>query len=197
VPVSATSIKGDSYTSVPFTSTTRAGAATIVVATHGLGPSETTVETMKLEMNMTLITPRTITLNQTFAVQVNVTSFGYPVRGAEVRWNALGGVIKSEETETDENGKATAEVVQTYEQLNLKAQASKSGYGRQAVQKNIKITVQTERRELTISILGFELNVFVLPIIGALIIAVGLGAYVYLKYRKNNRDEIEGLELFT
>ena len=95
------------------------------------------------------------------------------------------------------NGKATAEVVQTYEQLNLKAQASKSGYGRQVVQKNIKITVQTERREPTISILGFELNVFVLLIIGALIIAVGLGAYVYLKYRRTNRDEIEGLELFT
>jgi hypothetical protein len=57
--------------------------------------------------------------------------------------------------------------------------------------------VQTERTELTISILGFKLNVFVLLITGALIIAVGLGAYVYLKYRKNKSDEIEGLELFS
>ena len=90
--------KRTNYASVPFTSTTRAGAATIVVATQGLEPSENTVETMKLDMNMTLITPRTITLNQTFIVQVNVTSFVYPVRGAEVRWSAFGGVIKSEET---------------------------------------------------------------------------------------------------
>jgi len=197
VPVSATIHKGDSYTSVPFTSTTRAGEATIVVATQGLEPSETTVETMRLEMNMTLETTKTIMLNQTFTAQVNVTSYGYPVKGAEVKWSALGGVIKAEETETDDNGTATAQIVQTYEQLNLKAQASKAGYGKETVQKNIKITVQTERRELTISILGFELNLFVLLIIGALIIAVGLGAYVYLKYRKNKKDEIEGLELFT
>ena len=197
VPVSATISKGDSYATVPFTSTTRTGEATIVVATQGIEPSETRVQTIKLEMNMTLETPKTIMLNQTFTAQVNVTSYGYPVKGAEVKWNALGGVVKSEETETDENGTATAEIVQTYEQMNLKAQASKSGYGKETVQKNIKITVQTERKELTISILGFEVNLFVLLIVGALIIAVGLGAYVYLKYRKNKKDEIGDLEIYT
>lgn len=197
VPVSATISKGDSYTSVLFTSTARTGEATIVVATQGLEPSETTVETIKLEMNMTLVTPKTIMINQTFTAQVNVTSYGYPVQGAEVKWNALGGVIKSEETETDENGTAAAQIVQTFEQLNLKAQASKQGYGKETVQKNIKITVQTERKELTISILGFNVNVFVLLIIGALIIAAGLGAYVYLKYRKNKQNGIEDLEIYT
>jgi hypothetical protein len=197
VPVSATIPKGQSYTSVAFTSTTRVGKATIAVATQGLEPSETTVKTMRLEMNVTMTTPRTIMLNQTFTAQVNVTSYGYPVQGAEIRWSALGGVLKSEEVETDENGTATAEIVQTYEQLNLKAQASKPGYSRQTAQKNIKITVQTERRELTVSILGFEVTLFVLLIIGALIIAVGLGAYVYLKHRKNKRDKIGDLELFT
>jgi len=197
VPVSTTIFKGDSYATVPFTSTTRTGEATIVVATQGLEPSETTVQTIKLEMNVTLETPKTIMLNQTFTAQVNVTSYGYPVKGVEIKWNALGGVVKSEETETDENGTATAQIVQTYEQMNLKAQASKSGYGKETVQKNIKITVQSERKELTISILGFELNLFVLLIVGALIIAVGLGAYVYLKYRKNKKDEIGDLEIYT
>jgi hypothetical protein len=48
--------KGTNYVEVPFTSTTRAGATTIVVTTQELEPSETTVKTMKLEMNMTLIT---------------------------------------------------------------------------------------------------------------------------------------------
>jgi len=71
--------------------------------------------------------PRGERLNQTFTAQVNVTSYRYQVQGAEIKWNALGGVIKSEETETDENGTATAQIVQTYEQLNLKAQALKLG----------------------------------------------------------------------
>lgn len=50
-----------------FTSTTRSDEATIVVATQGLEHSETIVETMKLEMSMTLITPKTIMINQTFS----------------------------------------------------------------------------------------------------------------------------------
>jgi hypothetical protein len=102
-----------------------------------------------------------------------------------------------EEIETYENGTATAKIVKTYEQLNLKAQASKLRYGKETVQKNIKITVQTERKELTISILGFNVNVFVLLIIGALIIAAGLGEYVYLKYRKSIQNGIEDLEIYT
>jgi glycerol-3-phosphate acyltransferase PlsY len=49
----------------------------------------------------------------------------------------------------------------------------------------------------SISILGFNVNVFVLLRIGALIIAAGLGAYVYLKHRKNKQNGIENLEIYT
>jgi hypothetical protein len=49
----------------------------------------------------------------------------------------------------------------------------------------------------SISILGFNVNVFVLLRIGALIIAAGLGAYVYLKHRKSKQNGIENLEIYT
>ncbi|MBN2334072.1 Ig-like domain-containing protein [Candidatus Bathyarchaeota archaeon] len=196
VPASATIPKGQSYTSVAFTSTSRIGETTIVVATQGLEPSETTVETLKLQMNVTLTTPKNLQVNQTFTAQVNVTSYGLPVQGAEVKWNALGGVVKSEVTETDEHGIATAQIVQTYDQMNLKAQVTKLGYMKESAQTNIKITTQTERQELTVSILGFKLNVFTILIVGALIIALGLGAYVYIKHRRNKRDETESLEIY-
>jgi hypothetical protein len=49
----------------------------------------------------------------------------------------------------------------------------------------------------SISILGFNVNVFVLLRIGALIIAAGPGAYVYLKHRKNKQNGIENLEIYT
>jgi len=57
--------------------------------------------------------------------------------------------------------------------------------------------VQTERKKSTISVLGFNVNVFVLLIIGVRVIAASLEAYVYLKHRKDKQNGIENLEIFT
>lgn len=57
--------------------------------------------------------------------------------------------------------------------------------------------MQTERKKSTISVLGFNVNVFVLLIIGVRVIAASLEAYVYLKHRKDKQNGIENLEIFT
>jgi hypothetical protein len=196
VPVSGTIEKGSSYVTLPFKATSRPGTTSIMVATQGLEPSSTTIETVTLKMNVTLTTPKSIVLNQTFTVQVNVTSFDQPIAGAEVKWTALGGVIKGEDAETDEDGVARAEIVQKYEQLNLKAEIVKPGYLKEMTQKSIKIT-QAKKTELTISILGYEVSLFVVLIVLALIVAASLGAYLYMKYRKRKQGDQKDLELFT
>ncbi|MCW4049489.1 MAG: Ig-like domain-containing protein [Candidatus Bathyarchaeota archaeon] len=196
VPITVTIEKGNSYVSAPFTATDSSGETTIVVTTQGLEPAESLIETMVLGLNVTMTTPTNIQLNQTFTAKVNVTSYGLPVPGAEVKWSALGGVIKAEDTYTDENGVATVDIVQTYEQLNIKAEITKTGYKSESANKNIKITQQTSTPELTINILGFEISVFMILIIGAGILAIALAGYVYLKYRRNKNDEPDDLEIF-
>lgn len=195
VPIVGTISKGSSYITLPFKATERPGATTIIAATQGLEPSEATIETVALTMNVTLTTPKSILLNQTFNVQVNVTSYGQPVTGAKVKWTALGGVLKQEDTETNSLGVALAQIVQKYEQLNLKAEVSMTGYEKQTAQKSIKIT-QTTKPELTVNILGAEVSVFILLIALAVVIALALGAYLYLKYRKRKETEQQDLELY-
>ncbi len=43
---------------------------------------------------MTLLTPITIRINQTFVAEVQVVSDGHPIPDANVDWAALGGVIQ-------------------------------------------------------------------------------------------------------
>lgn len=195
VPVSGTIGRGSSYITVPFKATGRPGIASIIAATQGLEPSEATIETVALKMNVTLTTPKSIVLNQTFTVQVNVTSFGYPVPGADVKWTALGGVITQEDASTDGSGVAGARITQKYEQLNLKAEVVKAGYLKETAQKSIKIT-QTSKPELMINVLGFEVSLFVVLIAVAAIIAASVGGYAYLKYRKKKEGGQQDLELF-
>jgi hypothetical protein len=195
VPVSGTIDRGSSYITVPFKATIRPGTASIIVATQGLEPSEAKIVTVALKMNVTLTTPKSIVLNQTFTVQVNVTSFGQPVSGADVKWTALGGVLIQEDGSTDGGGVAEARIVQKYEQLNLKAEVAKAGYLKETAQKSIKIT-QTSKPELVIDVFGYEVSLFVVLIVVAMIIAVSVGGYVYLKYRKKKEGEQQDLELF-
>jgi hypothetical protein len=193
VPVAGTIAKGSSYITVPFKATGRPGIATIIAATQGLEPSEAKIETVTLAMNVTLATPKSILLNQTFNVRVNVTSYGRPVEGAKVKWTALGGVLKQETAETDSLGVASAQIVQRYEQLNLKAEVTMTGYAKQTAQKSIKIT-QATKQELTINILGVEVSAFILLIALAVVIALALGAYLYVKYRERKKGEQQDLE---
>jgi hypothetical protein len=194
VPIVGTIAKGSSYITLPFKATERPGVTTIIATTQGLEPSEVLIETVALVMNVTLTTPKSILLNQTFNVHVNVTSYGQPVTGAKVKWTALGGVIKQEDTESDSLGVSSAQIVQKYEQLNLKADVTMTGYAKQTAQKSIKIT-QTTKTELTVNIFGTEVSVFLLLIALAVIIAISLGAYLYLKYRRR-REGKEDLEVY-
>jgi len=146
---------------------------------------------------MTLSTPNAIKINQTFTVQVELSSLGLPVSGAQIEWTALGGVILSEDSVSDDDGVATAQITQKFDTLRLKVLAIKTGYESVEAQKSIQAAQQIEEKELTVTILGTEILVFHILIVLAAIIAVILAAYVYIKYRKSREDEPEDLEIYT
>ena len=188
---------GSSYVSVDFTSTGVSGETRIFASMMGVIPSEQTIQTVTKEMNITLFTPTTIMINQTFTVEVQLESGGLPVPGAEIEWTALGGVILSEETETDDEGIARVEITQKYDTLRLKASATKTGYEPNEVQKNIQITQEIVTDELTVTILGRQIKVFHILIGLAVLIAIILAAYVYIKYRSTKVDEPDDLEIYS
>jgi hypothetical protein len=189
--------QGKSYSVARFTSLETSGSTNILASMMGVKPSETTIEVITQKFNMTMSAPNIIQINQTFTAQVELISAGLPVPGAQIEWTALGGVILSEESETNEDGIATAQIVQKFETLRLKAVAIKTGYDSKEAQKNIQTAQQIEEAELTVNILGREILVFHILIVLAAIIAVILAAYVYIKYRKAKEDEPEDLEIYT
>ncbi|RLI01491.1 hypothetical protein DRO31_06395, partial [Candidatus Bathyarchaeota archaeon] len=197
VPNSVYIRQGNSYAIAEFTSTGIEGNTNILASLMGVIPSEKPIQTVTKGMNITLSTPSTIMINQTFTVQVQLTSNGLPVPGAEIEWTALGGVILSEDTETDDEGIAQAEIIQKYDTLRLKASASKTGYEPNEAQKNIQIAQNIETDELTITVFGRQVQVFHILIGLAILIALILGAYVYIKYRSTKEDEPEDLEIYS
>ena len=197
VPVSVTIEAGHSYATAPFTSQGASGEATVIATTMGIEPAEGAVSTIILGMNATLVTPITIRINQTFFTEIQVISDGQPVPGADVAWTALGGVILQQEDQTDDQGVSRAQIIQKYDQLRLAAEVSKTGYETIEETKNIQITQDVEQTELTIDILGRTFQVFHVLIGLAVIIALAMGAYVYIKYRRSHDDEPEDLEIYT
>ena len=197
VPNSVYIRQGNTYATAEFASTGIEGNTNILASLMGVIPSEKPIQTVTKGMNITLSTPSTIMINQTFTVQVELTSNGLPVPGAEIEWTALGGVILSEDTETDDDGIAQAEIIQKYDTLRLKASASKTGYEPNEAQKNIQIAQNIETDELTITVFGRQVQVFHILIGLAILIALILGAYVYIKYRSTKEDEPEDLEIYS
>lgn len=197
VPESVTIEAGHSYATAPFTSQGGSGTASIIATTMGIAPAEGSISTIILGMNVTLFTPITIRINQTFYTEVQVISDGQPVSGADVDWTALGGVILMQDDQTDEQGVSQAQIIQKYDQLRLGASVSKVGYETIEETKNIQITQDIEQAELTVDILGRTYQVFHVLIALAVIIAVALGAYVYIKYKRSQDDEPEDLEIYT
>ena len=189
--------QGKSYSSAEFTSTSTSGVTNILASMMGIRPAEKSIQTITKQFNMTLTTPNAIKVNQTFNIQVALSSFGLPVSGAQIEWTALGGVILSEDSISNEDGIATAEITQKTDTLRLKVVATKTGYEPVEAQKNIQSAQQIEEKELTVTILGREVLVFHILIVLAAVIAVILGAYVYIKYRKTKEDEPEDLEIYT
>lgn len=197
VPSSVIIPQGDSYSTTSFTTTSTSGTTSILASMMGIRPSEKSIQTITKEFNMTLSTPNAIKINQTFTVQVELSSGGLPVSGAQIEWTALGGVILSEDSISNDDGVATAQITQKFDNLRLKIVATKTGYEAIEAQKNIQAAQQIEETELTVTILGREILVFHILIGLAAIIAVILAAYVYIKYRKSREDEPEDLEIYT
>ena len=196
VPRSLTIPLGKSYATAPLNSTTTPGQINILASMMGATPSEKSLQTITKKFNMSLETPNIISINQTFTISVQLDSHGLPVEGVDIEWTALGGVIQSEESKTDENGVASAQIVQKYETLRLKAVASKTGFESEEVQKNIQIAQEVDSDELTVTVLGRDILVFHILIALAAVIALVLGAYVYIKYRASKEEEPEDLEIF-
>ncbi len=188
---------GSSYVTIDFTSTGVAGETNILASMMGVIPSEQMIQTVTKELNITLNTPTTIMINQTFTVEVQLTSGGLPVPGAAIEWTALGGVILSEETETDNEGIATVEIIQKYDTLRIKASATKTGYKPNEVQRSIQIAQEIITDELTITVLGRQIQVFHILIGLAVLIAIILAVYVYIKYRSTREDEPDDLEIYS
>ena len=197
VPESVTIKAGHSYATAPFTSQGGSGATTVIATSMGIAPKEAVLSAITLEMNATLVTPITLKINQTFLAEVQLISDGLPVSGATVDWTALGGVILSQDNTTNADGISHAEIIQKYDQLRLKASVSKTGYIPVEETKNIQITQDIEQTELTIEILGRTFKVFHVLIALAVIIAIAMGGYVYIKYRKTQDDEPDDLEIYT
>ena len=197
LPESITIDAGSSYVNVEFLSGGSSGESALAAFSPGVEPAETIVEAVTFEVNVTLSTPISIRINQTFTAVVQVTSGGEPVPGAEIEWSALGGVILTEDTATDEDGIATLQLIQKYDQLKISAEVSKTGYEPNEASKSIRISEDIEQSELTVTILGTEVKVFTLLIGLAVIIAFALGAYVYIKYRSSKNQEPDDLEIYT
>ena len=197
VPSSVIIPQGKSYSTASFTSTSASGTTNILASMMGIRPSEKSIQTVTKQFNMTLSTPNAIKVNQTFTVQIELSSFGLPVSDAQIEWTALGGVILSEDSVSNEDGVASAQITQKFDTLRLKVVASKTGYDPVEGQKNIQAAQDIAETELTVTILGREILVFHILIVLAAIIAVILAAYVYIKYRKSREEEPEDLEIYT
>ncbi len=197
VPETITIEAGKSYATSEFTSQGGSGETSIIASTMGIAPVTGQLAAITLGMNATLVTPITIRINQTFFAEIQLLSDGQPVPDAVVDWSALGGVILMQDDTTDEGGISKAQIVQKYDTLRLKASASKIGYADVEETKNIQITQDIEQAELTVEILGRTYQVFHLLIGLAVIIAIAMGAYVYIKYRSSRDDEPEDLEIYT
>ena len=187
VPDSIIIPQGKSYSTASFTATSASGTTNILASMMGIRPSEKSIQTVTKQFNMTLSTPNAIKINQTFTVQVELSSFGLPVSGAQIEWTALGGVILSEDSVSNEEGIASAQITQKFDNLILKVIASKTGYEPVEGQKNIQSALEIEETELTVTVLGREILVF----------HILMAAYVYIKYRKSREDEPEDLEIYT
>lgn len=74
---------------------------------------------------------------------------------------------------------------------------ARAGYEPNEVSKSIRVTQDIEQSELTVAILGTEVTVFTLLIGFAIIIAVALTAYVYLKLGDSKDQEPDDLEIYT
>jgi len=197
LPESITINAGDSYVNVPFRSGGVSGESALAAFSPGVEPAETMIEAVTFGLNVTLSTPTSIRINQTFTAVIQVTSGSEPVPGAEIEWSALGGVILTEDQTTDEDGIATLQLVQKYDQLKISAGVSKTGYEPNEASKTIKTSEDIEQSELTVTILGAEVKVFTLLIGLAIIIAIAIGAYVYIKYRNSKNLEPDDLEIYT
>lgn len=197
LPESITIYAGNSYAIVPFQSGGRSGESALVAFGSGVEPAETLVETITFGLDLTLSTPFSISINQTFIATVQVSSGGVPVPDANIAWSALGGVILEEDLKTDENGIGTLQLIQKYDQLKISAEISKTGYEPNEASKSIRITQDIEQSELTVTILGTEVRVFTLLIGLAIIIAVALAAYVYIKYKDSKNQEPDDIEIYT
>jgi len=197
LPESITINAGNSYAHVPFLSGGRSGESSLVAFSPGVEPAETVVETVTFGLNVTLSTPFSIRINQTFTATLQVTSGGEPVPNAGVQWTALGAVILMEDQVTDENGIATLQLIQKYDQLKISAGINKTGYKPNAASKSITISQEIEESVLTMTLLGYEVQVFTLLIVLAVIIAAAVGAYVYIKYKASKDQESDDLEIYS
>ena len=193
LPETALLPKDTNYITVSFQCTGLPGSTEITATAPSLEPAEATLETITKNFNLTLTTPPTIKINQTFTIQIQATAEGHPLPNVRVEWSALGGVILESDDYTDGDGVAEARLTQKYEQLKLRITASKPGYETQETQKTIQIAQEIESKELTITLLGREIKVFHILVALAITIALALAAYLYIKYRRT--DEIEELDL--
>jgi len=197
LPDSITINPGSSYAHVSFQSGGSSGTTSLSAFSPGVESAKTTVETVTYGLNVTLTTPLSIRINQTFIATIEVTSSGEAIPGAEIAWSVIGGEIITEDQTTDEDGIATLELIQKYDQLKISAEISKTGYDSNEASKSIRITQDIEQTELTVTILGTEVKVFTLLIGLAIVIAVALAAYVYIKYRDSKDQEPDDLEIYT
>ncbi len=182
--------KGHYYAQVSIEPESKVGSLSITASSRGFEPSANSLSTTELIMNATLTMSRPTKVNDTVTASILVDRHGLPLKGASVTWEVIGGVVKTQDTTTDETGLATATITQTSTTMKITVLVTKPGYKDLPLTRLSTIPTQ-QSTELTVNILGLVVPLFnVILAIGIVVILV-FGLYIFLKYRKKSSDKLE------
>ena len=179
--------RGENYAKTFFPATGTPGETSITASAQGLESSTATLRLTVQPLNLTLEVPDKVTLNQTVTVKIEATSRGRPVGNVSLEWTVLGGSIQVLDNKTDAAGKAYLVFVQTSETVSLIVQASKPGYETALISKNVEVVTSKPIRRpkpLEVDILGLKIPLLTLMIVTSCAVAILIGLYLYLKFKR-------------
>jgi hypothetical protein len=186
VPSSVVIPAGSTFVFVPFTDTSTIGGIKIVAFASGFQLGQTTINTMLLNLNATIVpSVELVQPGGSSRIMLQVSSGGFPIQNASVQWVATSGHISPTSATTNGSGYSSAVVVAQTSQtsITVNARISAPGYNTHLVATTLSVNNAPSKTHQGFNIMTAK--VLFIPVLGLIIAAAAAGGSVsFLFIRK-------------